>query len=191
MSDVIGKLHAEHLRLERVVRLLNTQANLLTGATAPHIALLVDALCYLTRFPDVSHHALEDRMVGRLLGKKALSVEAGREIEEQHARLIRDGRDLLRDLEAATRGENMSQELADLRIRIYAERLRHNMALEELTLFPAASRYLDRDDWNAIEDPDAHAPADPLFGGEVAEQFSALYRVIAAESAGAIVNEPR
>ena len=130
MSNVIERLITEHSRLTRVVRLLNDQSNLRTDATAPNIGLLVDALCYLTRFPDVTHHVLEDRMVERLLAKKALPVEFGHEIEAQHTKLIRDGLDLLRDLEAATRGENMSQELVDIRVRLYAERLRHNMAIE-------------------------------------------------------------
>jgi len=182
MSNVIEKLYTEHLRLTQVVRLLNDESNLRTDATAPNIALLVDVLCYLTRFPDVTHHILEDRMVERLLAKRALTVEFGHEIEAQHTTLIRDGRDLLRDLEAATRGENMSQELVDIRIRLYAERLRHNMAIEELTLFPAARKSLDKADWHAIEDLGLHAQSDPLFDGEVDEQFAQLYRAINEEA---------
>jgi hemerythrin-like domain-containing protein len=182
MSNVVEKLHTEHLRLTQVVRLLNDQSNLRTDATAPNIALLVDALCYLTRFPDVTHHVLEDRMVERLLAKRALAAEFGHEIEAQHTTLIQEGRDLLRDLEAATRGENMSQELVDTRIQLYAERLRHNMAIEELTLFPAARKSLNEEDWRAIEDPGLHAQSDPLFDDEVGEQFAQLYRAIKDES---------
>jgi hemerythrin-like domain-containing protein len=182
MSTVIESLHADHLRLTRVVRLLDEQANLRTGATAPNIALLVDALCYLTRFPDVTHHTLEDRIVERLLEKKALSIELGREIEAQHLTLIQEGRDLLRDLEAATRGENMSQDLVDIRVRLYAERLRHNMVIEELTLFPAAKNGLDDEDWRMIKDFGPWAQSDPLFDGEVDERFAQLYRVITAEA---------
>ena len=84
MSNVIERLITEHSRLTRVVRLLNDQSNLRTDATAPNIGLLVDALCYLTRFPDVTHHVLEDRMVERLLAKKALTADSGLEIEEPH-----------------------------------------------------------------------------------------------------------
>jgi hemerythrin-like domain-containing protein len=190
MSKVIEKLQKEHFRLGRLVCLLNEQANLRTDATAPNIALLVDALCYLTRFPDVTHHMLEDRMVEKLLAKKALSVEVGHEIEAQHLRLIRDGRDLLRDLEAATRGENMSQELVDIRVRLYAERLRHNMVIEELTLFPAAEASLNDEDWHAIEDIAPHGQSDPLFDGEVDEQFVQLYRVINDEATTAHAGAP-
>jgi hemerythrin-like domain-containing protein len=182
MSTLIAKLHTEHVRLAGLVRLLNHQSCLRTDASAPNIALLVDALCYLTRFPDVSHHVIEDRMVDVLLAKKALSAEVGQEIESQHATLIRDGRDLLRDLESAVREENMSQELVDIRIRLYAERLRHNMVVEELTLFPAAEKSLSEADWRTVEGASSQARPDPLFDNEPDERFAELFRVITAEA---------
>ena len=182
MSTVIAKLHTEHVRLARLVRLLNHQSCLRTDASAPNVALLVDALCYLTRFPDVDHHVIEDRMVEVLLEKKALPVDIGGEIESQHATLIRNGRDLLRDLESAVRGENMSQELVDIRIRLYAERLRHNMVVEELTLFPAAQKSLSEADWRTVEGAGSQARPDPLFDNEPDERFAELFRVINTEA---------
>ena len=93
MRTIIEKLCTEHVRLARFgARLLNGHSCQRTDASAPNIALLVDALCYLTRFPDISHHVIEDRMVEKLLAKKALSIEFGHEIETQHQALIRDGR---------------------------------------------------------------------------------------------------
>ena len=190
MRAIIEKLQADHVRLARLVRLLNLQSCQRTDATAPNIALLVDALCYLTRFPDLAHHMIEDRMVEKLLAKRALSVEFGQEIESQHQTLIRDGRDLLRDLESAVRGENMSQELVDSRVRIYAERLRHNMVIEELTLFPAAEKNLSGADWYEIESSGAYGQPDPLFDATVDERFAELYRVIATEASAPGVDEP-
>jgi hemerythrin-like domain-containing protein len=190
MRAIIEKLHTEHVRLARLVRLLNLQSCQRTDATAPNIALLVDVLCYLTRFPDLAHHVMEDLMVEKLLAKKALAVELGQEIETQHQILIRDGRDLLRDLESAVRRENMSQELVDNRIRIYAERLRHNMVIEELTLFPAAEKSLSGEDWNEIESSRAYGQTDPLFGGTVDERFDQLYRVITTEASTVRQEEP-
>jgi hemerythrin-like domain-containing protein len=190
MRTIIEKLCTEHVRLARLVRLLNGHSCQRTDASAPNIALLVDALCYLTRFPDISHHVIEDRMVEKLLAKKALSIEFGHEIETQHQALIRDGRDLLQDLESAVRGENMSQELVDNRVRLYAERLRHNMVIEELTLFPAAEKNLNDADWSEIENAGAYGQSDPLFEGAVDERFAQLYRVITAEATVASVEEP-
>ncbi|EIM93806.1 hypothetical protein WQE_47219 [Paraburkholderia hospita] len=47
------------------------------------------------------------------------------------------------------REENMSSEWIDLHLRLYGERLRHNMAMDEMTLFPMALDHLGREDWDA------------------------------------------
>ncbi|MGY6258050.1 hemerythrin domain-containing protein [Paraburkholderia caledonica] len=182
MPTVIERLQAEHARLAQLVQLLDGQPSLSPDPGAPNIGLLVDALYYLTRFPDVSHHAIENRIVERLLGKNALPTAFGHEIEAQHATLISQGHELLQDLEAAVREENVSQELVEIHVRLYAERLRHNMTVEELTLFPAAVRHLNDDDWHAIGLLDVRGQPDPLFGGPVDERFAQLHRVITAEA---------
>lgn len=51
MATLIDRLQAEHVTLERLVRLLNGEVSLRAEPGAPNIALLVDALYYLTRFP--------------------------------------------------------------------------------------------------------------------------------------------
>ncbi|MFM0617402.1 hemerythrin domain-containing protein [Paraburkholderia nemoris] len=143
MPTIIERLLAEHGRLGRLVQLLNGERSLPTDPGSPNIALQVDTLYDLTRFPDVAHHAIEDRITEKLRGKNALSGEFAWEIEAQHVTLILQGHELLQGLEAAAREENMSQERGEIHVRLYAERLRHNMTVEELTLFPAAVRYLD------------------------------------------------
>ena len=149
---------------------------------SPNIGLLVNVLSYLTCFPDVTHHPLEDRIVELLLGRGALDPQLGAELEAQHARLARQGQDLMRDLEGAVREESMSAELVAMNIRLYAERLRHNISFEELVLFPAASRALGPEDWEAIAASAARDAPDPLFGAQVQDRFVGLHRVIAQEA---------
>lgn len=182
MHRALDRLLDEHRNLRRLVALLERQPTLAGDAFAPNVGLVVDALVYLTRFPDVTHHPLEDRITERLLARGRLDAELGREIEAQHVRLARQGIDLLRDLEGALREESMSHELAAAGIRLYAERLRHNMAFEELTLFPAAQRHLGADDWRAIEPPPYDATPDPLFRSQADERFAQLHRAIALEA---------
>jgi hemerythrin-like domain-containing protein len=182
MANTVDNLIAEHRRLERLVRLLERQSTFRDAAAAANAALLVDALYYLTRFPDVNHHALEDRIITRLLAKKVLAHELGSELSAQHATLALQGHELIQDLESMIRDENMSRELLEFRVRLYAERLRHNMAVEELTVFPLATRHLDLDDWSVILQAHSHPSADPLFQTPVHERFIQLHRVIAAEA---------
>lgn len=132
MPDVIDRLLCEHVNLERLVRLLDRPLSLLASIDAPQVGLLVDTLVYLTRFPDVTHHPLEDRIVERLRAHGALPAELADEIEAQHVTLARQGLSLLGDLEGALRQDTMSPEGVEANTRLYAERLRHNMAVEEL-----------------------------------------------------------
>jgi hemerythrin-like domain-containing protein len=182
MPEIITRLLAEHRDLQRLVALLERQPTLLADADAPNVGLLVDTMFYLTRFPDVTHHPLEDRITERLLARHALDPDLGADIESQHARLATQGLDLLRDLEGALREESMSPELVADNMRLYAERLRHNMVFEELTLFPAATRHLSTEDWLAIG-PVSHAePPDPLFHSRVQKRFAELHRAITVEA---------
>lgn len=182
MASIIDHLIAEHQRLGQLVRLLERRSALSDTQAAGNGALLVDTLYYLTRFPDVNHHALEDRIIGKLLEKKVLAQELGSELSAQHATLARQGHELIQDLESMMRDENMSGALLEFRIRLYAERLRHNMAVEELALFPVATRQLDSGDWSAIVRDTPHRSADPLFHTPVHERFTQLHRVIATEA---------
>ncbi len=190
MCLLLDTLLAEHRDLGCLVVLLDRQPPLRADPTAPNIGLVVDTLFYLTRFPDVTHHPLEDRIAERLLLRDALDPDHCTELETQHARLARQGLDLMRDLEGALRQESMSMELVGSNIRLYAERLRHNMAFEELVLFPAASRSLDTDDWDAIAPSVRSRPPDPLFHGEVQERFAELHHAISAQSGGGCEDPP-
>jgi hemerythrin-like domain-containing protein len=181
MHAILESLLAQHRDLARLIALLERQPSLEPDPAAPHVGLLVDVLVYLTHFPDVSHHPVEDRIAERLLADGALAADLVHELEDQHARLARQGQDLLRDMEGAMRRESISLELVALNSRLYAERLRHNIAFEELVLFPAAARSLQQEDWQEIER--SHAPApDPLFSAQVDQRFAELHRMISLEA---------
>lgn len=185
MTGIIERLLGEHRNLDGLVRLLDRQPSLIADPGAANISLLVDAIFYLTRFPDVSHHALEDRIAERLRLIGALGDEYVDEIELQHARLARQGHDLLQDLESAARNETMPRDVLAANVRLYGERLRHNMAVEELTLFPAALRSLDATDWQAIGPLPGSPAQDPLFQMPVDARFEQLQREIEREASRA------
>lgn len=182
MASIIDNLRAEHGELEHLIRLFDGQLTAVSRASPTKTALLVDALYYLTRFPDVNHHVLENRIVEKLLEKRALPSGLGSEIEAQHATLVREGHELLQALESMIREENMSSEWIDLHLRLYSERLRHNMAMEEVMLFPMALAHLGPEDWDAIARTGPVPAADPLFHTPVHERFTQLHQVIAREA---------
>ena len=89
----------------------------------------------------------------------------------------------MRDLESAAREESTSWPAVAGNARLYAERLRHNMAVEELALFPVAEEVLGDAEWNAIATAlPRQMPADPLFVSQTEQRFADLRRVIATEA---------
>lgn len=186
MPEVIKTLRSDHGNLERLVRLLDGRMSGSTNPAVADIELLVDALDYLTHFPDISHHPLEDRIVERLRDKEILPFGFATDLEAQHATIAQQGNDLMRELEFVIRGEDLAWKLETLAwdriapsVRLYAERLRHNMAVEELVLFPAALRHLDADDWHVIRTTSPKIKQDPLFHAQVDQRFRQLHRAIA------------
>lgn len=181
MHPLIQQLRSDHADLGSLLLLLRRQSLLMAEPLTPDVGLLVDALYYLTRFPDVTHHTMEDRIASRLRDRNALTNALLQELEEQHQRIRDLGMNLLRDLEGALRDEWMSRELVATSIQLYVERLRHNMAFEELMLFPAAERVLDDSDWQQIAPETRIRVSDPLFHDSVAMRFAQLRAAIERE----------
>lgn len=184
MHALLDALADQHRDLARLIGLLDRLPSLEPHPAAAHAALLVDVLVYLTNFPDVSHHPLEDRIASRLRERQWLQAELSEELEAQHARLAQQGAALLRDMEGAMRAESASLELVALNIRLYAERLRHNIAFEELVLFPLAAQRLAPADWALIA-AGYEARPDPLFSSPVDQRFAHLRRAITLEAGDA------
>lgn len=182
MHNTLQTLLATHNDLRRLVALLERQPLTRADPDDTHAGLLVDAFSYLTQYPDTGHHLMEDHIAQRLLSCNALDHAQCAEIEAQHATLARQGRALLDDLEGALRKDTASGELVILDTRLYAERLRHNMAIEELVLFPAAQRTFTDADWQAIESANVRELPDPLFQTHVQARFKELYHAIAADA---------
>ena len=184
MKALITQLELEHRNLDKLAGLLSRFRPALFDLppAQSEIILLVDVLSYLTEFPDVHHHPVEDRIVDALRDKGALSSDLSEEIERQHRVLARQGQALMRDLESAAREETVSWTQLPIEIRLYAERLRHNMVVEELTLFPLAVTALGDADAQAIGALLSQAPPDPLFVDQAMARFADLHKIIAAEA---------
>jgi hemerythrin-like domain-containing protein len=182
VNEIVSQLLEEHRNLGKLVGLLDRLPVDTTDPKLDEITLLVDVFSYLTCFPDVRHHPVEDRIVASLLAKNALSIDIADEIDRQHRVLARQGTDLMRDLESAAREETTSWQAAADSARLYAERLRHNMAVEELAVFPVAEKRLGDADWRAIAALSTVEPEDPLFVSRTEKRFADLRRVIATEA---------
>ena len=94
VSEVIETLHRDHGNLVRLVRLLDGRISVLANPEIADVELVVNALEYLTHFPDVSHHPLEDRIVDRLRDKRVLPFGFAADLMAQHSTIARQGHEL-------------------------------------------------------------------------------------------------
>lgn len=190
MWNVLERLQSEHDNLSRLANLLEERARRVLPPQRSDLELMVDTMYYLTNFPDVYLHPMEDRIVQHLRDVDGIPTSFVNDLASQHATLAQQGQDLLRDLESVAREETLSWVNIAPNLQLYAERLRHNMVVEELILFPAAARKLGVDERFSIETMHTAAKEDPLFGASVEDRFRELRRVIATEAGCGCDNPP-
>jgi len=180
MIETLIGLQNDHRNLARLANLLASRAALPAQPDRMALALLVDAVYYLTHYPDIHHHPREDALAAWLQQQGALPQATVATLTEQHATLAVQGRDLLRDLESLMRAETETWPGLAPRLRAYAELLRLNMATEEADLLPIA--FAEMLDAGSVPlDLAASDIGDPL--DEQAEaRFTQLRAVIIAEA---------
>lgn len=138
MIETLVGLQNDHRTLARLADLLGNRAAAEVLPDVPGLALITDAVYYLTHFPDVFHHPREDVLARWLNRQGALSGALVETLAVQHAQLDVQGYDLLRDLESLVREETETWSGLAPRLGAYASALRLNMATEEEHLLPVA-----------------------------------------------------
>ena len=147
----ITRLLQEHIRLWRVLRVLERQFDLALSCETPDLRLLLNALSFLRGEPARLHHYHEERMFDRLQ-----AVDPGRTCElnfqrEQH-REIYQLEDSLKELvgQAATLGHAAFPRLLYFG-REYLRVQKSHSKFEEHVILPRAVIVLKRADWMALE----------------------------------------
>lgn len=138
MIETLVGLQNEHRNLARIAGLLDSRAAARTPPDTAGLALITDAVYYLTHFPDAFHHPREEVLARWLERQGVLPKVLLDTLATQHHALAAQGRDLLRDLESLLRIETETWEGLAPRLLAYAEALRQNMATEEERLLPVA-----------------------------------------------------
>lgn len=142
------------------------------------LGLILDALDYISVYPDRWHHPLEDLAMERLRTKPAANmVPADRTMAEHKA------------LTAATRRMNLlfyaiANDAAVERTQLfgpareYLTLQRQHMERENREVFPQLERLLTAEDWEQIE-RQLQVQRDPLFNRGLREMYDSLHDYIA------------
>lgn len=165
----------EHRSLAAVIHALQFLVRRMQEGKRPSAELLGAILHYLTRFPERLHHPAEDRFLfAPLRARTNEAAEVLDLLEKEHAEgLAREAR-LLEALSALNAGMPGAVENFAGAVETYAGFYWAHMMREESIILPLAERVLSEDEWQAAAQGFA-ANADPLFGGDTAQDFAALF----------------
>ncbi len=178
MSEILRRLHDDHVNLLRVLAILERQIAVMDRGDRPDWAIVHGVIEYLLTYPDLHHHPLEDGILKRLQATNPSTAEAFSGLLAEH----REQSDALRRIAAATPqlppdASIAPQGYAGL-LRSFLVAQRDHVRREEADFFPAAECLLDETDWAEL-DRQASAMADPLFGDRVEQGFRLLRRELA------------
>ncbi len=187
MEHVIQQLKQEHLHSGRLACLIDSQLALFHVAERPDYDLLLDAMEYMTHYPDVFHHPKEDVLFRQLMLKAPSLRPLADRLLAEHQALWQAGADFLVSLQAVVDGQILPREEIERRGRDYIALLYRHMQAEEREVFPQALEVLDQHDWEFI-DKAVGRIEDPVFGGmPPGPKFRRLYEILFGD--GAIRND--
>ena len=181
MSEIVGRLCREHRNIGALLDMLERMLDGLESASdAPgDVGLMRDIMTYMIRFPDHTHHPMEDLMFEcmRARGVTPQTEHTIGQLLREHGNLARKGEALHRALLRFEDGARSERPALVAMGRDYVEFLRFHARLEERTVFVEAESLLGDADWTEIERA-FEERTDPVFGPRVDSEFRALYQHI-------------
>jgi hemerythrin-like domain-containing protein len=173
---ILATLYAEHRYMGTLLRLLESQLELLEQDEPVDAQVLYESLHYMTEYPDAFHHPREDlvyQRAGELDPKLADSVDT---LQREHDYLTELGGQALALIRSWQESAVDSAKLESA-IRAYIDTLYGHMGAEEALVFPEIDRVLSAEDWAELEQEDILAPApDPIFGPKVDREYRNIAR---------------
>ncbi|MFT7461546.1 MAG: hemerythrin-like domain-containing protein [Planctomycetota bacterium] len=177
MKQTLVEIHNDHLNYARLLDQLKTDIEKLQQSTNPDFIRLYDIMNYLTNYPDVSHHPIEEIIFARLKRKAPESIGLINQLNSEHKELAKLGHILKEELQKVTSGAIVSKDNILNAAKDYCELLSNHMNVEESQIFPIIENMLTHEDWLLL-DVQISALTDTLFGDAIQEQFSDLYKRI-------------
>ena len=149
----ISQLLYEHIRMRRVLRIVERQLDLAESCATPDLKLLQNALGYLRGVPARLHHSHEDLMFDKLQAADPGLTDDLAFLRRQHAELY-EWEDWLLQLvvQAKSLGHAVVPRLLFVG-RNYLRVQKNHASFEEQVIFPRAARILTAADSAALERP--------------------------------------
>jgi hemerythrin-like domain-containing protein len=177
MSEILAQLYTDHLRISRLLDLLEGETDKMEREESANYRLMALIMDYIHHYPDLIHHPLEDQAFAKLTEKDSQYAALVEQLREEHHEMPVISKRIA-DLLASIAAEAITpRDLVIEECRHYIHLSRAHMRKEEAEILPLVGQLLDDADWAAIAGI-ATIADDPLFGRIVMENYRALHDAI-------------
>lgn len=180
MPQVLEALRNDHRNYYRLLALLKSDIDILQHSEDPDFIRLYDIMNYMTNYPDVTHHPIEEIIFAALAPKAPDFADQIRLQNSEHGEIAKLGMSLKEKLQLVTSGSIIPRDSIINAANDYFQLLTNHINVEENQLFPIVENMFSAEDWSSL-DLQIHDVEDPLLGEAVQEQFTDLYTRITVE----------
>jgi hemerythrin-like domain-containing protein len=179
--EIMLHLHNEHKYMSKLLNVLNEQRALIEDGEVPDLAIMQDIARYMHEYSDVSHHAKEDVIYGKLATIDEVQKSDIVNLLIDHEASSKKTEALTQCIESTMQDPSRDNlEMLKLRCEDYITSMNRHMDHEESQVFPLILETLSEDDWADIIN-DIQPANDPLFGQLVAQKYENLMNAISNE----------
>lgn len=184
MSQLLEKLHQDHLNLEHLLDLLSGQLDALFAGYEADFDLKIEMLDYIEHYAEQHHHPTEN-----LINQLAFTKPELKDHQALHERISREHEGLLglarrfrETLEGIMQGEVLRRDEVEARGREFVALQRQHIDVEEQELFPLLEKSLSEAEWKRLEEEVPHLD-DPVFHRQDYNRFRSLIDYLAQHEA--------
>jgi hemerythrin-like domain-containing protein len=174
-------LREDHVNISKLLDVVESQIAGMRKGQQGSLQLLTVAMRYMTHYPDLFHHPLEDLVFDRLVAKGSVDPDTINQLIEEHGILRHSGREIFSQLKSSCGVLDNPKSVLMVSLWDYCALLRSHMDIEETVVFPLARTVLTDQDWFAIDD--ARKPvSDPMFGSDLKKGYLTLHRYVTKQT---------
>ncbi|HSN18732.1 MAG TPA: hemerythrin domain-containing protein [Gammaproteobacteria bacterium] len=183
MQDfVVDRLTQDHGNIGRVLSLMSLQLGFLNKENTTGLALLGTAVNYLSYFPGILHHPLEELMFDSVRRSAPVMGETYGRLVREHAELASAAVGLSASIGLQQLGHDADLARLQLQGEEYVMAYANHLQFEEAEVLPQALEVLNKRQWTDIQTRFVFK-RDPLFNRERLSLYENLYDALMGESA--------
>jgi hemerythrin-like domain-containing protein len=173
MSEVMTRLREEHRNIAKLLRALEHQLAIFDTTEQPDYDVIAVIADYFVGFTDRCHHPKEDLVYRKMCERDPKLAGTMTDLEAEHQKISALARQFQEAVRNVLQEVEVSRSAFDEVAHHFVSEQRRHMQMEEERFFPLALQILTPDDWVEIDERITREE-DPVFGGEISQEFAAL-----------------